>query len=380
MKPLKGILVLEFCQYLAGPSAGLRMADLGARVIKIERPMIGEGTRQISIKNLFVGEDSLVFHTINRNKQSYAADLKNPADLERIKKLLAVADVMTHNFRPGVMERIGLDYNNVNSINPRIIYAVVTGYGNKGPWAKKPGQDLLVQSLSGLVNLTGSFNDSPVPMGLAVCDMMTGAHFTQGILAALVRRGKTKKGALVEVSLLESSLDFQFEVLTTHFNDGGRVPQRANEGNAHAYLGAPYGVYRTKDNYVSIAMVPLTKLTELMGIELPKEYSSVKSWFNKRNEIMHMLGEVFMTRTTKEWLEILEPNDIWCSAVLSYSDFLNHEAYKILGMDQEVVTSDNAKVHTLRCPIRLDGERYYNKKAAPKVGEDTDAICKEFNL
>ena len=117
MKTLEGLLVLEFCQYLAGPSAGLRLADLGARVIKIERPMTGEGGRQIAIKNLFVGKDSLVFHTINRNKESYSANLKDPEDLKQIQKLLAIADVITHNFRPGVMDKIGLDYNTVKGIN-----------------------------------------------------------------------------------------------------------------------------------------------------------------------------------------------------------------------------------------------------------------------
>src|SRR4051812_5588885 len=129
--PLEGLLVLEFSQFLAGPSAGLKLADLGARVIKIERPVKGEGGRQIAIKNTFIDGDSLVFHTINRNKESYAADLKNADDLERVKRLIAKADVMTHNFRPGVMEKIGLDYEGVKKINSRIVYGVVTGYGNK---------------------------------------------------------------------------------------------------------------------------------------------------------------------------------------------------------------------------------------------------------
>src|SRR5690606_13348542 len=155
-RPLEGLLVLEFCQFLAGPSAGLKLADLGARVIKIERPGSGDACRQLSIKNLFIGDDSLLFHTINRNKESYAANLMNPEDLERVKQLIAKADVMMHNFRHGVMEKIGLDYSKVKQINPKIIYGEVTGYGNLGPWANKPGQDLLVQSMSGLTYLSGS--------------------------------------------------------------------------------------------------------------------------------------------------------------------------------------------------------------------------------
>ncbi len=380
MKPLDGILVLEFCQYLAGPSAGLRLADLGARVIKIERPVTGEGGRQIAIKNLFVGKDSLVFHTINRNKQSFAANLKDADDLARIKKLLVLADVMTHNFRPGVMEKLGLDYDCVKEINPKIIYAVVTGYGNKGPWAKKPGQDLLVQARSGLTYLSGSADDGPVPMGLAVVDVLTGAHLTQGILAALVRRGKTMQGALVEVSLLESALDFQFEVLTTYFNDGRRSPQRAKSGNAHAYLGAPYGIYKTKDHYISVAMVPLPKLASLLDLESKEIYRSEESWFTKRDEIMALLEEVFKTKTTAQWSQLFAGEDLWSSPVMSYDTLYEHEGFQVLQMDQKVYTLEGERVHTTRCPIRVDGERYFNGKAAPKIGEDTKRIIDEFNL
>ena len=322
MKPLDGILVLEFCQYLAGPSAGLRLADLGARVIKIERPKIGEGGRQISIKNLFIGEDSLVFHTINRNKESYAADLKNPEDLKSIKRLLELTDVMTHSFRPGIMEKIGLDYPSVNAINPKIIYGTVTGYGTKGPWKAKPGQDLLVQSLSGLAYLSGAAADGPIPMGLAISDILTGTHFTQGLLAALVKRGKTQKGALVEVSLLESMIDFQFEVLTTYFNDGGKSPQRAMKGNAHAYLSAPYGIYLTQDKYIAIAMIPMTKLAEVLNIELSDVYVSEESWFDQRDEIMHILRATFVTKKSGEWLQIMESNNVWCAEVFNYENLL----------------------------------------------------------
>src|SRR5688500_1803270 len=149
--PLKGLVVLEFSQYLSGPSAGLRLADLGARVIKIERPGTGDACRQLSIKNLWSDGNSLLFHTINRNKESFAADLKNPEDLFIIKKFIEEADVVTHNFRPGVMEKVGLSYAAVKQLNPRIIYAEITGYGKHGPWKKRPGQDLLLQSMSGLV-------------------------------------------------------------------------------------------------------------------------------------------------------------------------------------------------------------------------------------
>ena len=229
-RPLEGVVVLEFCQYLAGPAAGLRLADLGARVIKIERPGDGDGGRRIVTKNLLVDSDSLAFHTINRNKESLAADLKDPNDLARVKELIAAADVMIHNFRPGVMERLGLDYETARSLNGSIVYGEVTGYGDTGPWAGRPGQDLLVQCVSGLCYLTGNRDDPPVPMGLAVADMMCGNHLAQGLLAALAARGQTGRGAKIQVSLLESIIDFQFEVFTTYLNDGHRSARARRAG------------------------------------------------------------------------------------------------------------------------------------------------------
>jgi len=380
MKPLDGILVLEFAQFMAGPSAGLKLADLGARVIKIERPNKGEAGRQIALKNLFLDGSSLVFHTVNRNKESYAANLKDPEDLKRVKTLLTQADVMTHNFRPGVMEKIGLDYTIVSAINPKLIYATVTGYGTEGPWAKKPGQDLLIQSMSGFANLTGNKTDDPVPVGAAVSDIITGTHLAHGILASLVKREKTNKGALVEVSLLESTLDFQFEVITTYLNDGNKCPERAKKGSAHAYLGAPYGVYKTKDGYLSIAMGSLLKLGEVLGCEPLSAFVDPDSWFHKRNEIMAILSEFLINKTTEDWLAILNPEGIWCSNVFDYKTLLNHEGYKVLEMDQKLPLLSGEEVHTLRCPIRVNDERLFSDIPAPRVGQHNDAIIKEFNL
>lgn len=373
--PLEGLTVLEFSQYLAGPAGGLRLADLGARVIKIERPGSGDACRQLAIKNLFVDGDSSVFHTVNRNKESYTANLKDPADLERVKTLISRADVMTHNFRPGVMDKIGLDYAKVRELNPRLVYAEVSGYGKEGPWREKPGQDLLAQSLSGLTWLSGSADDGPVPFGLAMGDMLCGTHLVQGILAALVRRGKTGKGALVEVSLMESLIDFQFEVLTTHFNDGGKLPQRSAVRNAHAYLGAPYGIYPTKDGHIAIAMGSLERLGKLLGCEALAPFADQASdCFVRRDEIKAILAAHFLTRSTAEWLAVLEPADYWCSDVFNYQQLIAHEAYRVLGMEQNVQRPNGTTLKTLRCPIRIDGKRLYSDKAAPVLGQATESI------
>lgn len=381
MKPLEGLLVLEFAQFMAAPTAGLRLADLGARVIKIERPVKGEAGRQIAIRNIFIDGDSLVFHTINRNKESYAADLKDAGDIEHVKKLIQKADVVTHNFRPGVMEKIGLDYQSVKAINPRIIYGVVTGYGTKGPWALRPGQDLLIQSLSGLTYLSGTANDGPVPFGLATADMICGAHFVQGILAALIKRAKTNTGSLVEVSLMESVLDLQFEVITTYLNDGGKLPQRSNvKGNGHAYLSAPYGIYQTKNDYIALAMGDLHQIGRALGADVSDQYPEKAQWFQHRDEIMALFAERLKIKTTAQWVSELDVQGIWCSEVFTYEQTLQHQGYSVLGMQQQVTLPSGQSLTTTRCPIRINGQRLYSDIAAPKPGAQTDLINQQFEL
>ena len=376
MRPLEGVVVLEFCQFLAGPSAGLKLADLVARVIKIERPVKGEACRQLSIKDLFVDENSLLFHTINRNKDSFAADLKNPDDLELVKKLIAKADIMTHNFRPGVMDKIGLAFVDAIAINPKIIYGVVSGYGDEGPWSKKPGQDLLVQSLSGLAWLSGRKSQGPVPFGLSVADIMCGNHLTQGILAALLKRAKTNKGVLVEVSLMESILDVQFEAITSYLNDGGKLQERGDvAGSAHAFLSAPYGVYKTQDGYLSLAMGDLMFIGELLQVDLEK-YQEKHLWFEFRDEIRRLLAERIVQQTSDYWVALLQEKGIWCGKVLNYQDL---DAIDFgMPMKQVIENSDHKKIVTTRSPIQLDGEILMSRKAAPKVGEHNVIIQKEF--
>lgn len=383
MKPLSGLLIVDLSQFLAGPSASLRLADLGARVIKIERPGTGDLCRQLYISNLSLDGDSTLFHSINRNKQSYAADLKNSADLARVRALLARADVMIQNFRPGVIEKIGLGCDAVRALNPRLVYAEVTGYGSSGPWRDKPGQDLLVQSLSGLPYLNGDAAQPPVPFGLAVADMFAGAHLVQGILAALVRRGTTGAGARVEVSLLESVLDLQFEVLTTYLNDGGKPPIRSAVNNAHAYLGAPYGIYATTDGYLALAMGSITRLGELLGCPVLADYTDPAQLFDRRDEIKRILVDHLRTQTTAHWLAILEPADIWCSDVLTWDRLFAHETFRSLAIVQDIAPRPGtpaSAMRTTRCPIRIDGEILTSSAPAPRIGEHNRAVEIEFSL
>ncbi len=380
MNLLQDIVVVDFSQFLSGPSAALRLADLGAQVIKIEKPGTGDICRQLYVSDVLLEGESTIFHAINRNKQSYAADLKNPDDLERVKLLLAQADVMIHNFRPGVMERIGLSYEIVKQINPGIIYAEVSGYGNEGPWKDLPGQDLLLQAVSGLSWLSNNDNEGPTPMGVAVVDIMAGTHIAQGILATLYQRGITGEGAFVQVSMMESILDFQFEVLTCYYNDGNELPVRSAVNSAHAYIAAPYGIYRTKDGYIALAMGNILMLGNLLGCEPLFQFTESQDWFNKRDTIKAILADHLVHHTTAHWLEILEKADIWCAPVLNYDELLQQEGYKILDMEITVKTGNGISVTTTRCPIRVDGEILFSGTGAPLLGEHNEQIEEQFGL
>ena len=379
-KPLEGLTVLEFSQFLSGPYAGLRLADLGARVIKIERPEVGDLCRNLYISDTDLEGDSTLFHAINRNEESFAANLKDAKDIELVKKLIEKADIITQNFRPGVIERIGLDYKNVKKINPKIVYGTISGYGSDGPWSSLPGQDLLAQSRTGLVWLNGNGGEAPTPMGLAVADMLAGHTLVEGILAAVIKRFRTDNGSHVETSLVEALLDFQFEVLTTYFNDGNRKPQRSSYNNAHAYLSAPYGIYKTSNGYIAIAMTPLPQLGELLDLNSIKDLHDQKEWFIKRDEIKKDIGDWIEKQTTEHWLSILEPADIWCAKVLDWETMVKHEGFKILDMVQRIKRDDGLDIETLRCPIKIDGEIFKSSKAAPKIGNDNNSIMKEFGI
>ena len=378
MNLLEDIMVLDFSQFLSGPSAGLRLADMGARVIKIEKPVSGDICRELYVSDVMIEGESTIFHAINRNKESYAADLKNEEDLKKIKLLIAKADVMLHNFRPGVMERLGLDYETVKAINPSIIYAEVSGYGNEGEWKDQPGQDLLLQAVSGLTWLSNNNNGQPTPMGVSVVDILAGAHIAQGILATLYQRAITGEGALVQVSMFESILDFQFEVLTCFFNDGNQLPVRSKINNAHAYIAAPYGIYKTKDNYLALAMTDIVELGDLIGCEELKKYTDKSEWFLKRDEIKKILADWLANETTDTWISILEPADIWCARVMDYNELINEEGYKVLNMDLSVKTSSGLHITTTRCPIRVDGNILTSSKGAPLLGEHNEQIEKQF--
>jgi crotonobetainyl-CoA:carnitine CoA-transferase CaiB-like acyl-CoA transferase len=282
---------------------------------------------------------------------------------------------MTHNFRPGVMEKMGLDYPAVKSINRRMIYAEISGYGRKGPWSHKPGQDLLTQSMSGLAYATGNKHDHPLPFGLAIGDYLCGNQAVQGILAALIRRSKTGEGALLELSLLETLIDFQFEFFTTYFQTN-QHHQRSAINNGHSLLSAPYGIYQTADGYIAVAMMPLQKLNMAIHCETLDAFAE-KDAFEKRDEIKTILAAHFRQDTTDNWLKKMRLYDLWVMPVLNWRQLRESETYKGLQMEQSF-SMGNKKIVTTRCPVQINRQKFFSATPAPKTGEHTALITAEL--
>lgn len=360
MLPLEGLLVLDLAQYLAGPSAALRLSDLGARVVKVERPDGGEGGRRLELAGDSPNGDSLLFHTINRGKESVTANLGDPADRERVLSLAGEADVLIHSFRPGALARFGLDYASLRELNPRLVYGHVTGYGDSG-WRDRPGQDLLVQARSGLVWLNGRAGGPPEPFGLSVVDQTAGAYLVQGVLACLVRRSVTGAGGLVEVSLLEAAMDLQFEVFTAYLNGGG-LPRRSAESAGHPYLGAPYGIYRTSDGWVALAMGSLDQLGNLL--ELP----GMSAEWEARDETKRRLAAALATRTTEDVLSVLEPGGYWCAEVRDWPALEASGVLESIDLVLECGPDTSKGFRTTRCPVRIDGEALGRTELGPVLG------------
>ncbi len=337
MKPLAGIRVLDFSQFLAGPACSLRLADLGAEVIKIERPDTGDICRHLYVAKQKIGEESTIFHAINRNKKSVAGNLKDPIDKHHILQLIKTADVVIQNFRPGVAERLGIDYTSLQRINPRIVYGSVSGYGaDNSLWHHKPGQDLLAQALSGITYIND--RSTPHPMGLSIADLTTAYDLTQGILALLIRRGKTGLGGLVQVSLLETLISYQAIQCTAFLNAFIQKPRESIQM-----------VYQTQDGYIAIiAPSPLHMHTLIQADDIK---------------------QTLKTQSTTHWVKTLNTDTLHAAAVLDWHQLRKFPPYQQLQFEQTVTSPHYPPVYTTRCPLRIDGAYMTNPQGIPAIGE-----------
>lgn len=371
---LDGLRVLDATQMLAGPLATTRLGDLGADVIKIEPPTSGEFNRTHGFADVKVEGEMTTFLAVNRNKRSLAIDLKNPESLSVIDELVRNSDVFLQNFRHGTADRLGVGWERLHEINPRLIYCSISGYGSSGPYRDRPGQDLVVQGYSGSMFSVGATDDAPEPGALWAADAMTGYQAAIGILAALNFRERTGEGQLVEVDMLSVVFDAQLQELVTYLN-AGRQPERTRERSAHGSIPAPYGVYQTKDAWLTLAMAPLSALGDVLDDDWLRSLTDYNDGHVHRDEVYAHIRPMFATRTTAEWLVKCDEFNVWAGPVYNYADVVNDPHVVATGtIVEQPYGTDGAIVKTVRPPIRMSATPPSIRLGAPVLGADTADI------
>ncbi len=371
---LSTVKVLSFAQMAQGPSAVQYLADMGAKIIKVERPVHGALERNWSALDVFLQGESGFFLALNRNQRSLTVNLKTEEGKRIIETLVRDADILVENYRPGVMGRLGLGYQDLAEINPALIYASGSGYGSDGPYREKAGQDMLAQAMSGLASVTGRRGDFPTPVGAAVVDIHSSALLVVGILAALFCREQTGKGQKVEANLLESAIDLQKEAFFYFLNGGGdRSINRSKAGIDAPFYDAPHGVYQTRDGYIAISVAPLGKLGEILQMDDLKSYGQGES-FSKRDEIKDLIQKRISDKTTEEWLEILEREDLWCAKVKNYNEVIEDPQVKHNRTVREMYRDDIGTFRVIGPPISMSGTPTDIGSPPPRLGEHADEI------
>jgi crotonobetainyl-CoA:carnitine CoA-transferase CaiB-like acyl-CoA transferase len=375
---LQGIRVISFNHFLLGPMGIQLLADLGADVISVESPQ-GAWQRHWSSGDIWHDGQGMLHLCANRNKRSLALDLKIEKGKDIARKLVASAGVVTENFRPGVMDKLGLGYDALSRRKPALIYASASGYGSEGPYAQRPGQDLLAQALFGIMAITG--HDAPRPVGVSVVDHHGAALLAMGILAALVRRERTGKGCRVEASLMQSALDLQAESLTAWLNAPKRPDVNAPRHVAGWYYPAPYGVYATRNGHVAISLSPLDAVAK--AIELPElaAFSDKDTW-NRQDEISGLIAARLATQSNEAWCTRLEAARIWHAPVQDYDGLLDDPQVKHM---QALVTvhgggKTNAPVTLVNHPVRYDGKPASVGLPPQRLGAQTKEVLDELGF
>jgi crotonobetainyl-CoA:carnitine CoA-transferase CaiB-like acyl-CoA transferase len=354
------------------------LGDLGADVIKIERYGSGDIYRGMTFFNKWIAEDeSPCFMAWNRNKRSIAIDMKKEEGKKIILQLIEQADIVVENFRPGVMERLGYGYAALKKINPKIIYCSASGWGSDGPYLKRPGQDLLVQSVSGAIMTSGKKSDGPVALGTALCDQVNAFNCVYAILAALYFREKTGIGQEIQTNLLSSAIAFQMQDYFTIQNLGVQF-ERPESGIGHPGNPAPFGTYKTKDGYLAIAMNPFDTLVEALGDPSLLVYNDKQVLFDKRDEIYYRIQAVTITKTTEEWLTIMLGYDLWVAQVNNQSAVANDPQviHNNTFVNIQHPKAGNLKVTNI--PFTMSETPGAITRPSPMIGEHGPEILKEL--
>ncbi len=376
MQHLDGIRIVSFNHFLMGPVGIQFLADLGADVIAVE-PVEGAFQRKWGGANRQIDGQTMLQLTGNRNKRSLALNLKSPEGLQAARRLVDSADVVAENYRPGVMAKLGLGYEDIRKTNPGVIYAAASGFGPDGPYADRPGQDLIIQAMSGLAAITGTQDDGPRAVGVSAIDHHGAALFAAGILAALFRRERTGQGGRVDVSLLSAALDLQMESLVCFLN-GKRQDDVRQVGRISGwYYGAPYGIYSTQDSFIAISLGTLEAISEALGIPEHERVPNTEA-YERREEAAAGIAKALKARSTAEWSEIFAARGIWHSAVNDYTH---------LAEDPQVLHNKNfvtvpgatdTPVTLVTHPVRYDGQAPDVRLPPQKLGAQTGDVLAEL--
>ncbi|MGI5282354.1 CaiB/BaiF CoA transferase family protein [Nonomuraea polychroma] len=372
MGALDGYRVIDLSIAMAGPLAAMRLGDLGADVVKVE-PVTGEWQRHAPAGGATGHQVNASFLSLNRNKRSLAVDLKSAEGREIVHRLAATGDVFLQNYRPGVAERLGMDYDTISALNPRIVYVSMSGYGESGPYVSRPGQDLLLQAMSGAMFSTGREGDPPAPAGTYTIDAVTAYSAFEGALAALLHRERTGEGQRVSVNMLDAAIAVQMQELSVF--TVGKVPQRrGREPHGHTYIRAPYGVFATKDGYLALGMPRLDALA--VALDLP-ELAGMDGHAD-RDEIITAVASRLPGRTTAEWLEICARHDLWAGPVYDYADLVADPQVKHNGSFVTYEHRTEGTVTTPGFPYRMSAGPPSVRRGAPLVGEHTRELLDEL--
>jgi len=376
--PLEGIHVADFSRVLSGPWCTMTLGDLGADVVKIERPGSGDETRGWGPP--FAGGESAYYLSTNRNKRSIALDLARLEHRAVAERLVARADVVVENFRPGTMERLGLGEDACRALNPAVIYASITGFGLTGPARDRPGYDFIIQGQGGLMSITGEPDGDPQKVGVAISDITAGLYTAIGILAALRQRDRTGVGRRVHVSLLGSQVSWLANQASNHLV-GGLEPMRM--GNAHPNI-VPYQVFHASDRPFVIAVANETIWRRFCAaIERPDvaddpRFATNAARVEHRAELGAKLSALFATAERDRWLQTLTAAEVPCGPINSVAEVFADPQVTALGMVERVAHPTAGQVRLVRTPIELDGSVEPVRRHPPLLGEHTEEILREL--
>jgi crotonobetainyl-CoA:carnitine CoA-transferase CaiB-like acyl-CoA transferase len=378
MSVLNGYRVLDCSIAMAGPFAAQRLGDLGADVVKVE-PVTGEWQRHTSAGGAKGNRINVSFLSMNRNKRSLAVDLKSGEGRAVLAKLVASADVFLQNYRPGVARRLGVDYESLRAINPSIVYVSISGYGEDGPYAQRPGQDLLLQGMSGAMLSTGRRGEAPRAAGQYIVDAVTASTAFEGVLAALLHRERTGEGQLVTVNMLDAITTLQMQELSVH-TVGGVPQERGDEPHAHVYIRAPYGAFKTSDGYLTLAFPPLKALGEVLGEESFLELVDEEAGWQRRDEVFATTAEHLATKPTGYWLDTFAAAGIWAGPVYGYADLLDDPQIRHNGTFVTYDHPTEGRVTVPGFPYKFSATPPSISRGAPLAGEHTREVLTEIGL